>query len=70
MQPGEYSRWYEELDSGNEENERYSSSPNSIMFRILRSYYRALSKHYGGYLSEYPGDENIARLKAYAGARI
>lgn len=52
--------------SGNEENERYSSSPNSIMFRILRSYYRALSKHYGGYLSEYPGDENIARLKAYA----
>ena len=22
MQPGEYSRWYEELDSGNEENER------------------------------------------------
>lgn len=66
MQPGEYSRWYEELDSGNEENERYSSSPNSIMFRILRSYYRALSKHYGGYLSEYPGDENIARLKAYA----
>lgn len=30
MQPGEYSRWYEELDSGNEENERYSSSPNSI----------------------------------------
>ncbi len=66
MQPGEYSRWYEDLDSGTEENERYSSSPNSIMFRILRSYYRALSKHYGEYLLEYPGDENIRRLKAYA----
>ena len=36
------------------------------MFRILRSYYRALSKHYGEYLLEYPGDENIRRLKAYA----
>ena len=66
MQPGEYSRWYEDLDSGSEENERYSSSPNSIMFRILRSYYRALSRHYAGYLEEYPGDENIARLKTYA----
>ncbi len=66
MQPGEYSRWYEDLDVGNEDNERYSSSPNSIMFRILRSYYRALSRHYGGYLKEYPGDENIARLKAFA----
>ncbi len=66
MQPGEYSRWYEDLDSGNDENERYSSSPNSVMFRILRSYYRALIRHYGGYLNEYPGDENIARLKAYA----
>lgn len=66
MQPGEYSRWYEDLDVGSEENERYSSSPNSIMFRILRSYYRALSRHYGGYLNEYPGDENIARLKAYS----
>ena len=65
MQPGEYSRWYEDLDVGSEENERYSSSPNSIMFRILRSYYRALSRHYGGYLNEYPEDENIARLKAY-----
>lgn len=66
MQPGEYTRWFEELDSGLNENERYSSSPNSIMFRILRSYYRALNRHYGGYLEEFPEDENIARLKAYA----
>ena len=66
MQPGEYSRWYEDLDVGNDDNERYSSSPNSIMFRILRSYYRALSRHYAGYLYEYPGDENIARLKAFS----
>lgn len=66
MQPKEYTRWYEDLDSGNEENERYSSSPNSIMFRILRSYYHALSTHYSEYLIECPGDENIERLKAFA----
>lgn len=66
MQPREYTRWYEDLDSGAEENERYSSSPNTIMFRILRSYYRALEQHYSSYLAEYPGDENIYRLKAYA----
>lgn len=66
MQPKEYTRWYEDLDSGSEENERYSSSPNSMMFRILRSYYRALEQHYSSYLAEYPGDENISRLRAYA----
>lgn len=66
MQPKEYTRWYEDLDSGTEENERYSSSPNSMMFRILRSYYRALDQHYSSYLAEYPGDDNISRLKAYA----
>ena len=66
MQPKEYTRWYEDLDSGKDENERYSSSPNSMMFRILRSYYRALEQHYSSYLAEYPGDTNIERLKAYA----
>ncbi len=66
MQPKEYTRWYEDLDSGTEENERYSSSPNTMMFRILRSYYRALEQHYSSYLAEYPGDENIYRLKIYA----
>lgn len=66
MQPKEYTRWYEDLDSGTEENERYSSSPNSMMFRILRSYYRALDQHYSAYLIEYPGDENISRLRTYA----
>ena len=66
MQPKEYTRWYEDLDSGSEENERYSSSPNSMMFRILKSYYRALEQHYSSYLAEYPGDDNIDRLRAYA----
>ncbi len=66
MQPREYTRWYEDLDSGSGENERYSSSPNSMMFRILRSYYRALEQHYSSYLAEYPGDDNIYRLRAYA----
>lgn len=66
MQPKEYTRWYEDLDSGSGENERYSSSSNSMMFRILRSYYRALEQHYSAYLVEYPGDNNIERLRAYA----
>lgn len=66
MQPKEYTRWYEDLDSGTDENERYSSSPNSMIFRILRSYYRALEQHYSAYLVEYPGDTNIERLRAYA----
>ena len=66
MQPGEYTRWYEELNTGQGENERYSSSPNSIMFRILRSYYSSLDKHYSEYLTQYPGDENITKLKAFA----
>ncbi len=66
IQPKEYTRWYEDLDSGTDENERYSSSPNSMMFRILRSYYRALEQHYASYLEEYPGDTNIERLRAYA----
>lgn len=66
MQPGEYTRWYEDLDSGNDENERYSSSPNSIMFRILRSYYRALEYHYSNYLADHPEDDNISKLRAFA----
>ena len=66
MQPGEYTRWYEELDSGDDENERYSSSPNSIMFRILRSYYRSLEHHYSSYLADCPEDDNISRLRDFA----
>lgn len=65
MQPKEYTRWYEELDSGTDGNERYSSSPNSIMFRILRQYYKTLEQHYSEYLSSFPGDENISKLQAY-----
>ena len=65
MQPKEYTRWYEELDSGSDGNERYSSSPNSIMFRILRHYYKTLEKRYDEYLTRFPGDENISRLKSY-----
>ena len=65
MQPGEYTRWYEDLDS-DKENERYSSSPNSILFRILRNYYKLLVQHYGDYLLENPNDENITNLHAFA----
>lgn len=65
MQPKEYTRWYEELDSGTDGNERYSSSPNSIMFRILRQYYRTLERRYSEYLASFPGDENISKLLAY-----
>ena len=65
MQPKEYTRWYEDLDSGTEDNERYSSSPNSIMFRILRQYYKTLETRYNEYLHSFPGDENIIKLKAF-----
>ena len=65
MQPKEYTRWYEELDTGHDANERYTSSPNSIMFRILRQYYLTLEKRYEEYLINFPGDENISKLKAY-----
>lgn len=64
MQPKEYTRWYDALDSGSEWNERYSSSPNSIMFRILRSYYKTLERRYEEYLALFPEDENISGLKA------
>lgn len=65
MQPKEYTRWYEELDTSTDWNERYSSSPNSIMFRILRHYYKTLERRYAEYLISFPGDENISKLKAY-----
>lgn len=65
MQPKEYTRWYEDLDSGTDGNERYSSSPNSIMFRILRQYYKTLERRYDEYLVSFPDDENISKLKAY-----
>ena len=66
MQPKEYTRWDESLNSDAYENERGSSSPNSIMFRILRSYYNGLIKNYDGYLLDYPEDDNIRLLGAFA----
>ena len=39
MQPKEYTRWSEDLNDDDYINERASSSPNSIMFRILRNSY-------------------------------
>jgi 5-methylcytosine-specific restriction endonuclease McrBC GTP-binding regulatory subunit McrB len=66
MQPKEYTRWSDELNSESFINERGSSSPNSIMFRILRSYYKCLDERYGAYLTECPSDENVYRLRLYA----
>lgn len=66
MQPKEYTRWSSELNDDNFVNERASSSPNSTMFRILRSYYKCLDKSYAEYLLFYPEDENIRLLKEYA----
>jgi hypothetical protein len=66
MQPKEYTRWSEELDSDSYVNERGSSSPNSAMFRILRSYYKILARNYDAYLNEFPDDENIKRLRAFS----
>lgn len=66
MQPKEYTRWSEELDSDSYVNERGSSSPNSTMFRILRNYYKILARNYDAYLYEFPDDENIKRLRAFS----
>ena len=70
MQPREYTRWSDDLNSDMYINERGSSSPNSIMFRILRSYYHCLINHYNNYLTEFPSDENILRLKSFACAEF
>ncbi len=66
MQPREFMRNYEELINSDNENDRNSSSPNSIMFRILKSYYNALIHQYSSYLLEFPGDENISKLNTFA----
>jgi MoxR-like ATPase len=65
MQPKEYTRWSEELDTDSH-NERGSSSPNSTMFRILRSYYKILTQNYDAYLYEFPDDKNIELLSAFS----
>lgn len=70
MQPKEYTRWSEDLNSDFYVNERGSSSPNSIMFRILRSYYNCLITHYSNYLSIFPNDKNIFHLKTFAEAEF
>ena len=66
MQPKEYTRWSANLNSSTFENERYSSSPNSIMFRILRGYYGSLCHNLKDYLAEFPEDSNVKLLLAYA----
>ena len=70
MQPKEYTRWSEDLNDDDYINERASSSPNSIMFRILRNYYKCLNQNYTAYLSEFPNDSNIQILKEYAKAEF
>lgn len=66
MQPKEYTRWSANLNSNTFENERYSSSPNSIMFRILRGYYGSLCHNLKEYLIGFPEDSNVKLLLAYA----
>ncbi|MDF2943888.1 MAG: hypothetical protein K0S01_2746 [Herbinix sp.] len=68
MQPKEYTRWSEDLNDDNYINERASSSPNSIMFRILRSYYKCINQNYSEYLSDFPNDNNIRILREFAKA--
>jgi GTPase subunit of restriction endonuclease len=70
MQPKEYTRWSEDLNRDDYINERASSSPNSIMFRILRAYYQCLEQNYGAYLTEFPQDENIRLIREYAQAEF
>lgn len=70
MQPKEYTRWSEDLNDDDYINERASSSPNSIMFRILRNYYKCLDQNYTAYLIEFPDDNNIRILKEFAKAEF
>lgn len=70
MQPKEYTRWSEELNDDDYINERASSSPNSIMFRILRNYYKCLDQNYTAYLTEFSDDNNIQILKEFARAEF
>lgn len=68
MQPKEYFRKYDELDSDTFINERGTLSPNSVLYRLVRTYYKRIVKNCEGYLEENPSDNNIRNLQRFADA--
>ena len=66
MQPNEYNRWSEDILADDYENEKNSTSPNTILVLLLKNYYDRLISNYEEYLEEWPTDSNIQLLQMYA----
>lgn len=66
MQPNDFTRWSEDILDETFSNERVSTSPNTILFLIVKNYYARLIKNYESYLKEWPSDINIEILKELA----
>lgn len=66
MQKTEYSVWTEYFLKKDFINEKKgSTSPNSVLFLIVKNYCFRLLDKYTEYLKEWPDDENIILLKLY-----
>ncbi|WMJ87756.1 AAA family ATPase [Anaerocolumna sp. MB42-C2] len=66
MQPKEYNRWSEDILKDDYVNEKNSTSPNTVLFLILKNYYQRFIKNCELYLDEWPTDDNIALLRMFA----
>ena len=66
MQKTEYSVWTDDFLRDDYINEKKgSTSPNSVLFLIIKNYYRRLVEKYDAYLEEWPDDHNIELLKLF-----
>lgn len=66
MQPKEYNRWSDDLLRDDYINEKNSTSPNTVLFLILKNYYQRFIKNCELYLEEWPTDLNINLLRMFA----
>lgn len=66
MQPKEFNRWTDDYLLDNYINERNSTSPNTVLFMMIKNYYNSLLKNYKSYLVEQPDDSNIELLMLFA----
>lgn len=66
MQKTEFSVWTDDFLKDYYINEKTgSTSPNSVLFLIIKNYYQRLAEKYNEYLTEWPDDRNIELLKLY-----
>jgi MoxR-like ATPase len=65
MQPKEYNRWAEEFLDNSYVNDKKSTSPNSLLFLMIKNYYEAILKKYDEFLNEHGNDINIKFLKLF-----